>query len=166
MLTYSGRGVVLARAAVRLVRERVDSPRETWLRICLVLAGLPVPECNLVIGDGQGPIGRVDLVYLAYKLIIEHEGHQHRTDRNQWNPDIDRQEDSAHDRWPLIRVTSERARWPRQLVRAIHQALRASGYDGPEPECGELWVSLFGRVRRNCPSLSPVGFARSWGVGG
>jgi hypothetical protein len=60
--THSGRGVVLARAAVGLVRERVDSPRETWLRLCLVLAGLPMPECHLIIGDDQGPIGRVDLV--------------------------------------------------------------------------------------------------------
>ena len=25
-------------------------------------------------------------VYVAYKLIIEYEGNQHRTDRNQWNP--------------------------------------------------------------------------------
>src|SRR5438034_908737 len=56
---YSGRGVVAARAGVRLVRERVDSPRETWLRLCLVLAGLPMPECNLIIGDDQGPMGRV-----------------------------------------------------------------------------------------------------------
>ena len=64
---------------MRLIRERVDSPRETWLRLCLVLAGLPVPECNLIIGDDQGPIGRVDLVYLAHKLIIEYEGDQHRT---------------------------------------------------------------------------------------
>jgi hypothetical protein len=39
--TYSGRGVIPARAAVELVRERVDSRRETWLRLCLVLAGLP-----------------------------------------------------------------------------------------------------------------------------
>jgi hypothetical protein len=44
---------------------------ETWLRFCLVLAGLHVPECNLVIGDDDGPIGRVDLVYLAYQLILE-----------------------------------------------------------------------------------------------
>lgn len=78
--THSGRGIVAARTAVRLVRERVDSPRETWLRLCLVLPGLPVPECNLIIGDDQGPIGRVDLVNLANKLIIEYEGDQHRTD--------------------------------------------------------------------------------------
>jgi hypothetical protein len=60
----------------------------------LILAGLPMPECNLIIGDDQGPMGRVDLVYLAYKLIIEYEVDQHRTDRGQWNGDIDRQETS------------------------------------------------------------------------
>ena len=109
----------------------------------LVLAGLPVPECNLIIGDDQGPIGRVDLVYLAHKLIIEYEGDQHRTDRNQWNRDIDRHEDFARDHWILIRVTSERARWPRQVVRSVYKALRANGYDGPSPEFGELWISLF-----------------------
>jgi hypothetical protein len=43
-------------------------------------------------------------------LIIDYEGDQHRTDRNQWNRDIDRQEDFARDNWMLIRVTSERAR--------------------------------------------------------
>jgi hypothetical protein len=79
---YRGRGIVLARTALILVR-RVDSPRETWLRLCLVLAGLPMPECRLIVGDNQGPIGRVDLVFLPYKLIIAHEGDQHRTDRHQ-----------------------------------------------------------------------------------
>ena len=141
--SHSGRGVVTARTAVQLVRERVDSPRETWLRLCLVLAGLPMPECNLLIGDDQGPIGRVDLVYVAYKLIIEYEGDQHRTDRNQWNRDIDRHEDFARDNWTLIRVTSERARWPRQLVRAVYKALRRNGYNGPPPEFDQLWISLF-----------------------
>ena len=141
--TYPGRGVVPARRAVMLVRERVDSPRETWLRLCLVLAGLPMPECNLVIGDEQGPMGRVDLVYLAYKLIIEYEGDQHRTDRNQWNADIDRHEDFARDNWTLIRVTSERARWPRQVVRSVYQALRTNGYEGSAPDFNQLWISLF-----------------------
>lgn len=140
---YSGRGVVAARAAVKLVRERVDSPRETWLRLCLVLSGLPMPECNLIIGDDQGPMGRVDLVYLEYRLIIEYEGDQHRTDRNQWNRDIDRQEDFARDHWTLIRVTSERARWPRQVVRGVYKALRANGYKGPAPRFDQRWISLF-----------------------
>jgi hypothetical protein len=99
----------------------------------LILAGLPMPECNLIIGDDQRPMGRVDLVYLAYKLIIEYESDQHRTDRGQWNREIDRQEDFARDHWMLIRVTSERARWPGQMVRAVYKALKVNGYDGPEP---------------------------------
>lgn len=140
---HSGRGVVAARAAVKLVRERVDSPRETWLRLCLVLAGLPEPECNLIIGNDHGPMGRVDLVYLAFRLIIEYEGDQHRTDRNQWNHDIDRHEDFTRDHWTLIRVTSERARWPRQVVRAVYHALTPNGYQGPPPHFDQLWSSLF-----------------------
>jgi very-short-patch-repair endonuclease len=89
--------------------------------------GTARPCCNLVIGDDDGPIGRVDLGYLAHKLILEYEGDQHRTDRAQWNADIDRHEDFARDHWTLIRVTSERARWPRQLVRGVYEALRVNG---------------------------------------
>jgi hypothetical protein len=55
-----------------------------------------------------------------------------------------RHEDFARDQWTLIRVTSERARWPRQLVRTVDRVLRVNGYDAPEPHFGELWVSLFG----------------------
>ena len=44
-----------------------------------------------------------------YRLIIEYQGDQHRTDRFQWNRDIDRQEFLARTHWTLIRVTSERA---------------------------------------------------------
>jgi hypothetical protein len=51
---------------------------------------------------------RIDLVYLPYKLIIEYEGDQHRTDRNQWNVDITAMKTSLAT--TLIRVTSERAR--------------------------------------------------------
>jgi hypothetical protein len=109
----------------------------------LILAGMPMPKCNLITGNDQRPMGRVDLVYLAYKLIIECESDQHRTDRGQWNRDIDRQEDFARDHWMLIRVTSERARWPRQIVRAVYEALKVNGYDGPEPQYNELWMSLF-----------------------
>lgn len=109
----SSRGCRSARIAITMVRERVDSPRETLLRLCLALAGLPTPECNLVIGDDRRPIGRVDLVYITFKIIIEYEGDQHRTDRAQWNHDIDRHEDFARDHWTLISEQRPDSRWPR-----------------------------------------------------
>ncbi len=50
----SGRGSVRARRAAALVRIRVDSVRETRLRLVVVLAGLPEPECNIALGSDSG----------------------------------------------------------------------------------------------------------------
>lgn len=72
---YRGAGVAVARRAAALVRERVDSPRESKLRLCLVLAGLPEPEGNPLLGTKDHPIGRVDLLLEAYKLILIHRVH-------------------------------------------------------------------------------------------
>ena len=90
----STRGVGPARDAVALVRERVDSVRETWLRLCIVLVGLPAPQCNPTVSGVRG-YGRVDLTYLEYRVLIEYEGDQHRGDKRQWNRDIDRYDDFA-----------------------------------------------------------------------
>jgi hypothetical protein len=53
--TFSGQYRARARQAAGLVQERVDSPQETLLRLCLVLAGLPEPGCNITIGSYRGP---------------------------------------------------------------------------------------------------------------
>ena len=29
------------------------------------------------------------------------------------------------------------------MVRAVYKALKVNGYDGPEPQYNELWMSLF-----------------------
>ena len=143
----AGRGAVRARRAARLVRERVDSPPETRLRLCLVLAGLPEPECNVVLGDATHLIGRVDLYLAAYATILEYEGDQHRTDTGQWNLDITRQEEFGAAGFCLIRVTAQRMRQPRQVVLGVHRALRAAGYAGPEPVFSPEWLALFASAR-------------------
>ena len=55
-LAWRGRGAKLARRAARYVREGVDSAMETRLRMLLILAGLPVPEVNVILRhpDGSG----------------------------------------------------------------------------------------------------------------
>ena len=140
----TSRGARVARGAVGLVRRRVDSPRETWLRLCLVLTGLPMPECNPVV-DGRRRSGRVDLVYLEFRVLIEYEGDQHRGDKRQWNRDIDRYEDFTRQGFVIIRITAERARYPRLVVRLVDEALRAGGYRGPEPAFDQRWMRLFER---------------------
>lgn len=144
---FSGRGAVRARRAAALVRERVDSPRETRLRLALVLAGLPHPQCNPLLGTEDRPIGRVDLAYQRYRVIIEYEGDQHRRDARQWNTDIGRHEDFTTAGLTLIRVTALRMRRPRDVVRRVFDALSAAGYPGPEPTFDQEWRALFESTR-------------------
>lgn len=138
-----GRGAMAARRAVALVRERVDSPRETRLRLALVLAGLPDPRCNPLIGTDDRPISRVDLVYVLFRVLIEYEGDQHRSDRRQWNTDIGRHEDFLEGGYTLIRVTALRMKRARDVVLKVHAAICAGGYRGPAPVFSDEWCALF-----------------------
>jgi hypothetical protein len=146
---YRGRGALVARRAAGLVRARVDSPRESELRLCLVLAGLPEPVCNPLVGGARLPVGRADLVYIGLKVILEYEGDQHRTDVRQWNRDIERQEQLVAEGWIVVRITAERMSRPRSVVARVLQALRAAGYAGPDPVFTPEWLSLFGSTVRS-----------------
>lgn len=145
----SDRGVVRARRAASLtVADQVDSPQETRLRLCLVLAGLPTPRCNRTLGTADRPIGRVDMDYEQYQLILEYEGDQHRVDRKQWNVDIDRFDEFTAEGYLIQRITAERMHRPRAVVLAAYTALRNRGYQGPEPVFTDEWCRLFERRLR------------------
>lgn len=141
--TLTGRGAVLARRAAGLARSEVDSVRETMLRLCLVLAGLPEPTVNPRIGTAHDAIGRMDLVYFEYMLIVEYDGDHHRTDPRQWAIDIARQEAAAAAGWLTVRVTNQRMRRARNLVREVYQHLVERGYRGPVPSFSAEWRSIF-----------------------
>ncbi|MEO7071092.1 MAG: hypothetical protein ABI131_11445 [Nostocoides sp.] len=70
----------LARRAAALVREGVDSPRESKLRLLMVLAGMPEPEVNIVFykEDGSWEF-RLDLGRRDKKVAFEYDGRQHET---------------------------------------------------------------------------------------
>ena len=124
-------GVRLARHALTFVRERVESPRETIVRLYIVRAGLPEPECNINIYDGERFLGRGDLVYREFKIIVEYDGRQHLTDIGQWEHDVARHEGFHEAGWIVLRVTNAQLANPNALLQRIHQALVARGYSGP-----------------------------------
>ena len=132
-----------ARRAAALVCERVESPRESRLRLLFVLAGLPTPDTNVTLGNAEGPIGRVDLLFWGYMLIVEYDGLQHLTDRHQWNRDIERLEGFADAGYAVIRVTADRMRQPREVVRRVFDKLVQAGYEGPPPTFTSEWRELF-----------------------
>jgi very-short-patch-repair endonuclease len=145
--TVRGPGSAHARRAAALVRRRVDSVRETRLRLALVLAGLPEPEVNPTVRAKGRLVGRVDLLLRRWRIVIEYEGDQHRLDRKQWNRDVWRQECLVEDDHTLVRVTAERMQSPRAVVLGVHQALVERGYVGPEPDFSSEWRTLFATAR-------------------
>ena len=98
---------------------------------------------NTTRGTDRYPIGRVDLVYEEFKVILEYEGDQHRTDRRQWNVDIDRTDEFTAEGYRVIRITAQRMQRPRHMVGKVFVELRRRGYTGPEPVISTEWSQLF-----------------------
>lgn len=99
------RGIRRAREAADLVRTGVESPRETDLRLELVLAGLPEPVCGYEVRDRLGRwIGWFDLAWPAFRVLGEYDGDQHRTSTEQYDRDLRRVDAVREDGWAHLRV--------------------------------------------------------------
>lgn len=97
-----GRGAARARRAAALVRERVDSPMETRLRLLLVFAGFPEPMVNPTIAGRY----RADLCWPELRFVLEYDGRQHREDLDQWDSDIERNAWFERHGWLLLHVVA------------------------------------------------------------
>jgi len=90
------------------VRTWVDSPRESRLRLLIVLGGLPEPNVNHILRYHNGEWScRLDLSYPQLKLIIGYDGRHHTQVRANWLSDMKRQEALEGDGWRFVIVTAE-----------------------------------------------------------
>ncbi|WP_270886774.1 endonuclease domain-containing protein [Pedococcus sp. 5OH_020] len=119
-----GRGSRHLRQAADLLRAGSGSPMETRARLAFVDANLPEPELNAsVYGDDAQFVARVDFLWREARVIVEYEGDQHRTDRQQWQKDIERVRVLEALGWRVVRIThadltDERRR--RALLERLH----------------------------------------------
>lgn len=134
-----------ARAAVAYVRERVDSPMETRLRMLIVLAGLPEPRVNPLVGDDDGLVmRRYDLCWPEIKLIVEYDGRHHVERIEQWTSDVARREAIDDRGWRIIVVLSDDIyKTPGATLARIHRALRARRLVGVPARLAEAWRPHF-----------------------
>jgi hypothetical protein len=102
----SRRGIRNLRRALALLSDRAESPRESLLRVAIVLAGLPEPEVNRSVYSASGKfLGRLDLCYPHLKLSLEYQGDHHRADRGQWRRDISRTRALIIEGWTELQFT-------------------------------------------------------------
>jgi Protein of unknown function (DUF559) len=108
MRRYPGRrGVQMARTAIGLADAGAQSPRETWLRLVLIRAGLPRPQTQIPVQDDFGDIlAYLDMGWEEIKVAVEYDGEQHRNDRRQYTWDIRRLEMLERLGWIVVRVVA------------------------------------------------------------
>ena len=130
-------GVQRARRVAPLVRERVDSPRESDVRWILMDAELPLPEPNAPIVDEHGVrLAKGDLTYVDFRVIVEHDGWVHERDARQRQRDHLRRERLESEGWRVIVITVEDFKNERAIAWRVYQALLERGYIGPRPRSG------------------------------
>jgi hypothetical protein len=101
------RGAAKLREALPQIRVGAASQPETDLRLALIRAGLPEPTLDYdVIGPWGELIGCTEIAYPMYRVLVEYEGDHHRTDRAQWNRDIEKHARAAAAGWSVLRLTS------------------------------------------------------------
>jgi hypothetical protein len=135
---YAGRkGIGRARQAVELFDSGAQSPKESWLRVVLIQAGLPRPQTQIpVLNEFGSPIAYLDMGWEDAKVAVEYEGEQHRTERRQYTWDVRRLEMLERLGWIVIRVVAGDR--PAEVVGRVRAALARRNCGQPQAR------------RRNC----------------
>jgi hypothetical protein len=120
---YPGRrGIARGRLAISLFDPGAQSPKETWLRLILIQAGLPRPQTQIpVLNEFGTAIAYLDMGWEDAKVAVEYDGDHHRSDRSQYSWDIRRLERLQHHGWIVIRVVAGDR--PTDIVRRVSTAL-------------------------------------------
>jgi Protein of unknown function (DUF559) len=112
-------------AALELVDPGAASPRDSYLRLLLIDAGLPRPQTQIpVLGMDGIPVAYLDLGWEEHLVAVEYDGDQHRSDRRQYVKDIQRIETLEQMGWIVVRVVAEDR--PANIIRRVRAALEAS----------------------------------------
>lgn len=127
---YRVRGKRRAASALSKVRTGAESRPETLVRLLLVEAGFPEPELNVELCDRFGfPMARVDLLFREFRVVVEYDGDQHRTDTHQFDRDVARLDDLSAAGWRVVRVGARTLfRDPQDLVSRVRRALIDGGW--------------------------------------
>jgi len=68
------RGIVSVRDLIPLADGRAESPLESEARLAMIDGGLPIPELQYEIVDGNGELRRVDFAWPEQRIVVEYDG--------------------------------------------------------------------------------------------
>ena len=103
---------------------------ESVVRLLLFDGGLAVPEVNANIYDAFGRfLARADLLFRAARVIVEYDGDQHRTSREQFARDVARGSELAAEGYLVLRFTAADVYGrPAFILATVRAALASRGF--------------------------------------
>lgn len=122
------RGIRLALIALDLVDGGSQSPKETWLRLLLIDAGLPRPRTQIEVREGRN-VAFIDMGYDEPRVGLDYEGKHHSTQRGQYVHDIGRAGLIERQRWIDIKVVAEHTRG--FILHRVRDAFARRGWHPP-----------------------------------
>ena len=96
-----------ARRLVPLVDGRIESSGESFTKLAIVDAGLPVPEPQFWVEHRGRRLFRLDLAYPWLKICVEYDGEEFHTSDEQREHDRRRRRWLRDNGWIVIVVTRE-----------------------------------------------------------
>lgn len=98
-------------AALPHIRSDVLSPAESKARLALVMHGIPCPQTNVKIPgavfSASKTVMTLDMAWPEFRIGVEYDGDQHRTDKNQWRRDQEKREYLRRQGWIIICITAD-----------------------------------------------------------
>ncbi|MEZ0363936.1 hypothetical protein ACAG26_09590 [Mycobacterium sp. pUA109] len=119
------RGLGRSQVALALMDGGAESPKETWLRLLLIDAGLPPPRTQIRVTDGFNE-AVIDMGYDAPMVGLDYDGQHHSSDRACYVHGIGRAELIESAGWIDIHVVREHSR--RFILHRVAQAFARRGH--------------------------------------
>lgn len=104
---FRRRGVLQLRQLIPLADPRAESTGESWTRLEILDAGLPVPGIQVWVHDGGRPVYRLDLAYPRHRVAIEYDGREFHESPERREHDRKRREWLRKRGWTVIVVDKD-----------------------------------------------------------
>ncbi len=126
------RGVVQLRQLVAIADARTESPGESWTRLELIDADLPIPTPQFVVKWQGEELFRLDLAYVKHRVCIEFDGVESHDSPEQRQYDEARRDWLRRHDWIVIVIRKENFtresidQWTREVRDALRSRRRSA----------------------------------------
>jgi hypothetical protein len=121
------RGIVAVRDLIPIADPRAESPMESEARLAMIDGGLPMPELQYEVIDGNGELRRLDFAWPDHRVAVEYDGLDWHSGPDAMKRDRRRQAALADVGWMVSAIVFEDVRYraPEFVARIDAQLRRA-----------------------------------------